>query len=174
MTAHNPVVRDFIIPLDRYPHLLETQTLHDAFETLTDFSCGANDRLRYSTIFITDHEQQLVGKLTLQDMLMALDDRFSEAKKAGKFEGKGDEYPNLTILWEDSFFTECAKKKDVFLKNVMRPVTRLVKADDSLVKTIAIMLYGNIEVLPVLDGDSIIGVIRLEELFRAVCSACKI
>jgi len=174
MTVHNPVVRDFIIPLDRYPHLLETQTLHDAFETLTDFSCGTNDRLRYSTLFITNHEQQLVGKITLQDMLMALDDRFAEAKKAGKFEGKGTEYPNLTILWEDSFFIECGKKKDIFLKNVMRPVTRFVKADDSLVKAISIMLYGNIEVLPVLDEDSIIGVIRLEELFRAVCSACKI
>lgn len=174
MTVSNPVVRDFIIPLDRYPHLLETQTLHDALETLTDFSCGANERLRYSTIYITNHEQQLVGKITLQDMLMALDDRFAEAKKAGKFEGKGTEYPNLTILWEDSFFIECSKKKDIFLKNVMRPVTRLVKADDSLVKAISIMLYGNIEVLPVLDGDSIIGVIRLEELFRAICSACKI
>ncbi|MEK6202058.1 MAG: CBS domain-containing protein [Desulfobulbaceae bacterium] len=174
MATDNPVVRDFIIPLERYPHLQETQTLHDAVETLENFSCGENERLRYSTLFIINHQNQLVGKLNLQDLLIALDDRFVTIPKAAGFEGKGDEFPNLAILWEDSFFIECAKKKNLFLKDLMRPVSRIVKADDPLVKALSIMLHGDDQVLPVLDGDSIAGVIRLEEMFKAVCSSCKL
>ncbi len=174
MTDNNPVVRDFIIPLDRYPHLQETQTIHDAVEILSQFCCGANERLRYSTVFITNHQQQLVGKLNMQDLLVALDARFADGQKTGKFEGKEAEYPNLTILWEDSFFIECRKKKELFLKDLMKPITRTIKTDDSLVKALTIMLHGNDQVLPVLDQDSIVGIIRLEEMFQAICAACQL
>lgn len=173
MTVNNPVVRDFIIPLENYPHLQETQTIHDAVESLGQFCCGANEHLRYSTVFVTNHHQQLVGKLNLRDLLVALDDRFADSQ-TGKFEGKEAEYPNLTILWEDSFFIECRKKKELFLKDMMKPVTRIIKADDSLVKALTIMLHGDEQVLPVIDNEAIIGVIRLEEMFKAVCAACKL
>ncbi len=173
MTTSNPVVRDFIIPLDRYPHLQETQTMHDAVESLSQFCCGANERLRYSTVFITNHQHQLVGKLNIQDLLLAFDDRFADGQ-TGKFEGKEAEYPNLTILWEDSFFIECRKKKERFLKDLMKPITRTIKADDSLVKALTIMLHGDDQVLPVIDNEAIIGVIRLEEMFKAICAACQL
>lgn len=175
MAADIPVVRDFIIPLERYPNLLETKTLHDAVETLLSFACGENDRLRYSAIFVLNEENQLVGKATLQDLLRGLDKRLVEVPGVASFEGKGAEYPNLAVLWEESFFVECAKKKDVPLKELMVPIERMVKADDSLVKALSILLHHpDDQALPVIDGGTVVGAIRLEEIFKAVCSCCKL
>jgi Mg/Co/Ni transporter MgtE len=174
MATDNPVVRDLFIPLERFPHLLETKTIHDAVATLTHFACGENERLRYSTLFVINQQNQLVGKLNLQDLLTALDKRLVDIPKVAGFEGQGAEYPNLAFLWEDSFFVECAKQKDVLLKDIMRPVNRIAKADDPLVKALSLILNSRDQVIPVLDGDEIVGILRLEEIFTAVCTSCKL
>ncbi|MFH1216896.1 MAG: CBS domain-containing protein [Pseudomonadota bacterium] len=174
MTADNPVVRDFVIPLERYPHLQETKTIHDAVEIILSFNCGGNERLRYSELFVLNEQNQLVGRMSLRDILKGLDRRLVEVPAVKEFEGKGAEYPNLAFLWEESFFVECSRKKDAPLKGFMSPVERMVKADDSLVKALSVILHGVDQVLPVIDGDEVIGVIRLEEIFKAVCRYCKL
>nr|MBF0220707.1 CBS domain-containing protein [Desulfobulbaceae bacterium] len=171
MAAENPIVRDFIIPIDRYPHLRETQTLSDAVQVLMSHTCGENEYLRYAGILVLNEKNQLVGGLNLQDILRALDKRFALPKG---HEGKAGEYPNLAILWEDSFFHKCSEKKDIAISDFMVPTKKIVKGDDPLLKALSIMLHGNEVVLPVKEEGSIIGVIRLEEIFLALCGVCKL
>ncbi|MBU0729815.1 MAG: CBS domain-containing protein [Proteobacteria bacterium] len=175
MTADNhPVVKDYIIPLARYPHLKETQTLHDAVQAIQEFTCGENNRLRYSEMLVVNERNQLVGRLSIENILEGLDKRLVEVPKVKGFEGKGGEYPNLSILWEDSFFMKCTEKKDEQIKGFMTPTDRLVKGSDSLLKALSIMLHTKEVILPVSDQERIIGVIRLEEIFKAICSVCKL
>jgi len=174
MTASKPIARDLVIPLDKFPHLQETDTLHDAVKTLLSFTCGESERLLYSELFVLNDQQQLVGRVALQDMLKTLDKRLVEIPKVERFEGKGGEYSNLAILWEESFFLECAKKKGTPLKIIMNPVNRVAKEDDSLVKVLSMLLHGDELVLPVINDASVTGFIRLEEIFKAVCGYCKL
>ena len=171
MAAENPVVRDYMVPIDRYPHLKETQTLSDAVQELLSHTCGANDRLRYGGALVLNEKNQLVGCLDMQVILQSLDKRL--APIVGH-EGKSGEFPNLAILWEDSFFNKCSERKDILIREFMLATKTIVKGGDSLLKALSIMLHGDKVVLPVVEDGSIIGVIRLEEVFSALCGVCKL
>ena len=174
MASSNPVVKDMIIPLARYPHLNESQTLHDAVQVIQSHTCEENGRLIYSGLLVLNDQNQLVGRITLQDILKSLDSRLKDACKVKKFEGKGMEFPNLAILWEDSFFVECTKGAYKLIKDLMSPIKYIVKGSDPVLKALSIMLSTKEVVLPAVDEDHVIGVIRLEEIFKAIGDKCKI
>lgn len=174
MSTDNPVVKNFIIPLEKYPNLNENQTIHDAVEVLRSFTCGEHDRLRYAALLVLNDQNQLVGAVTLRDLLLVLDTRLKGIRKVKKFEGKESEFPDLTILWEDSFFVECTKRSHVSVKDCMSPIHHTVKAGDPVLKALSIMLSTNDDILPVVENGRVIGVIRLEEIFRELNDRCRI
>jgi len=174
MDSENPVVRDLVIPLEEFPHLLETQTLHDAVEELISFTCGEYDRIRYAEVLIFNEKHQLCGRVTLQDILINLDPRLKEASKVKEFEGRGSQFPDLTILWEDSFFIECRKWSHILIRDLMSPIKYTVKGGDPVLKALAIMRNSNHAVLPVIDNGRVMGVIRLKEIFKTITAKCKI
>jgi CBS domain-containing protein len=174
MASDNPVVRDLVIPLENFPHLVETQTLHDAVAELISYTCGEYGRVRYAELLVFNDRNQLSGRVTLQDILLSLDPRLKEASKVKEFEGKSSQFPDLTILWEDSFFVECSKWSHIRIKDLMSPIKHTVKGGDPVLKALAIMINSKFTVLPVVDEGRIIGVIRLKEIFTAITAKCKI
>ncbi|MBE9520685.1 MAG: CBS domain-containing protein [Proteobacteria bacterium] len=173
MTADIPVVRDHFIPITKYPSLKETQTLSEAVQVILSYTCG-NDRLMFSEILVLNDQNQLVGHLNLQSILKALDKRLADIPEVKGHEGKGAQFPNLSILWEESFFHTCPLKRDIPIRDVMRSTSRYAKSGDSLIKALAIILEDDEDILPVVENDSIIGVIRLEEIFKAICCSCNL
>ena len=174
MASDNPVVRDLVIPLEEFPHLNETQTLHDAVEVLLSFKCGEYDRIRYAELLLLNDRNQLSGRVTLENILLNLDPRLKEASKVKGFEGKESGFLDLVILWEDSFFVECRKWSHIPIKNLMSPIKHIVKGSDPVLKALAIMANTQSFVLPVVDGGLVIGVIRLKEIFTTLTARCNI
>jgi Mg/Co/Ni transporter MgtE len=171
----HPVVRDHIITLDRYPHLTEDQSLHDAVEAIKSYTHSPEARLAYSELFVLDISNHLlVGRARLQDIIRGIDSRFNGLGKVGKFEGKKTDVTNLVTLWGDSFFDECAKSRTKQIREFMSPVQHTVGGSDSLLKALAMMLSANETVLPVVDNDRVAGVIRLEEIFNAITNRCRL
>ena len=167
-------VQDIAILLERYPHIQETQTLHEGVQVIQSFTFGENDRLRYSELLVLNDRNQLVGRLTLQGILQGLDERLVVVPKAKGFEGKGAEYSNLSILWEDSFYLECSKKASHPVREFMSPAKRYVKGSDPLLKALSIMLHTHETLLPVVDEKRVTGVIRIEEIFKAITNLCNL
>jgi len=174
MASDNPVVRDLVIPLKDFPHLNESQTLHDAVEVLLSYKCGEYGRIRYAEILILNDRNQLSGRARLQDILLSLDPRLKDASRVKGFEGKGSAFLDLVILWEDSFFVECRKWSHIPIKNLMSPIKHVVKGGDPVLKALAIMTNTQNFVLPVVDDGRILGAIRLKEIFTAITARCKI
>lgn len=174
MAENFPLVRDVTIPLERYPHLNENQTLQDAITEIRSFAVGEKERIRYSCLLIVNDSNQLVGRITLNDLLHGLAPRLVEATKVEKFEGKGSEFPNLAILMEDSFFSDCKQQSQKKISEFMSKIPLMINADSPILKALAIMLNTENAVLPVVDGDKIIGVIRMEEIFAAITRQCAL
>jgi len=174
MASDNPVVRDLVIPLKDFPHLNETQTLHDGVEILLAYKCGEFDRIRYAELLILNDQNQLSGRVTLQNILLSLDPRLKEASNVKGFQGKGAGFLDLVILWEDSFFVECRKWSHISIKDLMSPIKNIVKGGDPVLKALAIMTNTQTFVLPVVDEGRITGVIRLKEIFTTITARCKI
>ncbi|MCL7487601.1 MAG: CBS domain-containing protein [Desulfobulbaceae bacterium] len=172
MTTDIPAVKDLVIPIERYPHVNQDKTLHDAVQVIQSYTCGENDRIRYSEIMVVNDQNQLAGRLSILDVLRGLDKRFSEIPKVKEFAGKGSDYPNLTILWEDAFFVGCAKGVSRPVREFMSPIKNMVKTSDSLLKVLSILLSLNCQLLPVVEGKRVVGVIRLEEIFKEISVRC--
>ena len=174
MTSKSPVAKNLIIPLAQYPHLKDSQTLADAIGMLYSFTCGEHKRFRYSEILILNDQGQLAGRVTLQDLLKAYDARLADIPKVQEFEGKGAEFPNLAILWEESFFKRCAKQGLKPIGEFMSPIKNIAKATDPVLKVLSIMLAKNETVLPVIENDEVIGLIRIEEIFKSISEQCSL
>lgn len=174
MQTDNPVVKDHIITLDRFPHLTEDQSLSDAVEVIKSYTDGSRELLRYREILILDAGSRLVGRVTMQDIILGIDPRFTGLAKVNKFEGQKPDATSLVILWEDSFFEECSKRRTKKIIEFMSPIKLTIRSSESLLKTLAIMLSVNETVLPVVDDSRVLGVIRMEEIFKAITSRCKL
>ena len=173
MTEDIPIVKDHLIPIAKYPSLKDTQTISDAAQVILSYTCG-NGRLIFSEILVLNIHNQLVGHLNLQLILKALDKRLADIPEVEGHQGKGAQFPNLSILWEESFFHTCALKRDIPIREVIQATSRYAKSDDSLIKALVVMLQNHEDILPVLEHGSIIGVIRLEEIFKVICGSCKL
>jgi len=163
---------DFAIPLDVYPHLREDQTLDEAIGVLRSFTC--EDQLQFSELLILNDQEQVIGRVTVREMLQGLEPRLLKKKKESEFEGLEADYPNLAILWEESFFKHCREEGGRPIKEFMSPIKTTVKATDSLLKVLYIMMHENENNLPVLEKKEIVGVVRSKEIFAAVCLRCQL
>ena len=173
MTEAIPTVKDHLIPIAKYPSLKDTQTISEAAQVILSYTCG-NGRLVFSEILVLNNHKQLVGHINLQSILKALDKRLDDIPEVQEYEGKDAKFPNLSILWEESFFNTCSLKRDIPIREVMQPTSSYVKSDDSLIKALVIILHSHEDSLPVLENGSIIGVIRLEEIFKVICDSCNL
>ena len=170
MNTKTSVIRDLIIPLDRYPHLNENQTLQEAIETFMSFCAEPEERLLYAMLLVVNDQNQLVGSLSLMDIIHGLVPRLQEASKVNKFEGKGEVYPNLTFLYEESTFTKCGENQNKPIKPLLRAIDFSLAADTHILKALVMMSHRNDFNVPVTDNGAIIGVLRLEEIFKAMCT----
>lgn len=165
-------VGDHAIPLSMYPHLREDQTLHEALGAIQAFPC--EERVQFSEVLILNVQKQLIGRVRVREILQGLEPRLLREEATRTFEGLEGEYPNLTILWEDSFFEQCHKEVTKPIKEFLSPIKTAVKASDPLLKALYIIMHTKENNLPVLEGDRVIGMIRIKEIFAAVCSHCQL
>ena len=171
MNKNNSVIRDLIIPLDRYPHLNENQTLQEAIEVFMSFRAGQEECIQYARLLVVNDQNQLVGKLSLIDILHGLAPRLLEATKVAKFEGKDAEYPNLAFLYEEKTFAECGNNRLLPIKPLVQPIEFSLPADTHILKALVMMSHRNNYNVPVTDNGGVIGMLRLEEIFHAMCTS---
>ncbi|MFH7321050.1 HPP family protein [Desulfurivibrio sp. D14AmB] len=165
-------MKGLVIPMKRFPHIEDELNLAEAVRALQEFTCGEYERMRYSEMLVLDADNQLVGRVSLQGILKGLDPNLAQMFEG--FQGKAGEFPNLPILWGDSFFSACNSRFGKNIKEFMTPLPTPVKENESALKALSIMLTHNETVLPVLNeaGDEVLGVIRLEEIFNAIVRHC--
>ena len=168
------VVRDVLIPLERYPHLNEKQSLYDSVQEIKEYIAGDKNKIRYAEAFVVNDKNQLVGKIEIVDVLHALAPSLFAADKVQKFEGKGLDFPNLTILLEDSFLKKCSEQSTVAIKDFMAKIEDSVQADTPMLKVLMLMLKAKKYSFPVVEDSEVIGVVRLEEIFLELCDHCKL
>ena len=164
------VIRDIIIPLDHYPQLNENQTLREAIQVFMSFRAGTKDRLRYAGLLVVNDQNQLVGKLSLIDIMQGLVPHLVDSTKVEKFEGKDAEYANLAFLYEEKTFAECGKNQPKSVKDLLQSIDFSLPADTHILKALVMMSHRNDFNVPVTENGNIVGLLCLEELFNAMCN----
>lgn len=162
MSVHSKV-RDVLVPLNEYPHLHEGAAVGDAFALLFEGNASGQ---RYRHVLVLGERGQLVGVVGLRDLLKAILPDYLRATLPGRYEGNLPAYPALSVLWDDSFDSECGVQAAKPIGPHAAPVPTTVTPDDPLTRATYMMVITEQSMLPVVDGETLVGVVRLVDMFN--------
>lgn len=160
---------DVKIDIFDYPHVPYWFTLKQAIVMISKSMLEAEKCFHPLAILVFDEKYNLMGILTMKDVLKGLEPKFLEA--SGKAQGYTESTESLAVVW-DSLISE--KSKELAEKPVSEVMVRIeghVGPDDPVTKAAYLMLRQNTMILPVIDHGKIVGIIRMKEVFEEIAKA---
>jgi len=155
-------VKDLMIPLEDYPHIPYWFTLRQAMAIVREAAVKFEGTFEPRSVLVFDEKYQLMGILTLRDIIKGLEPRF--LKDSGLI--KAD--PSLTVLMGDLFGPGLKEASQKPVSEVMSPIKVTAKGDDPIAKTLAVMILENVGMMPVMQDNKVAGMVRLSELFQEI------
>ncbi len=168
------VVKDLIVPLDAFPHLNSDEPVHSAVGQLFFHTINGDAKLLYDELLVVNSQNQYVGRLTIRGILTCYFPSLFDAGQQGIFAGKKEKFTDLAILLEDSFQSECKRQGALPVSRFMAPPLKSIKAETHPLHAAEIMMIENQTCLPVVEGNAVIGVVRLIDLFKNLASSCSL
>lgn len=162
---HKTKVREVMIPLKKYPHIPQWFTLRQAVAIVRESAFECAGAFEPRTVLVFNEKHQLVGILTLRDLLKGLEPGFLRERELIKTD------PLIKIVEGELLGPGMRAQAEKPVSEVMSPVKVSIKADDSLVRAIFLMVNENVGMMPVLEGDQVVGMVRLTDLFLQVSQA---
>jgi CBS-domain-containing membrane protein len=161
---HEKKVKDLMIPLTDYPHIPYWFTIKQAIAIVKKTALGLEGKLEPTTLLIFDEKYQLMGSLTMKDMIKGIEKKFTRSS-----EWMSKEWD--TPVFFDGLFTEGVKEEaQKPVSEIMSPVKDTVGANESIIKAIYIMMGKDLGLLPVVEKGSVAGVIRMNEIFNEIAT----
>lgn len=163
-------VRDFYIPMTDYPHIDASSPVCKAI-VLMHSSLAAGHKFR--TILVVDERQQLKGYLSLRDLTRAVGPPYLR-KKAPQIRGHqpfqvtDQDFTALSLIWQEGFTEKIREEAMRPVAEVMTLVDRTVTLDDPFAKCVYLLLAQDVLILPVVEADKVIGVVRLVDVFELI------
>ncbi len=148
-------LKDIVLPLSNCPQMPYWGPLKEAVVQLN----LAHEK-GHSAVLVFDEAYNLVGMLSGKDILKALDGRFA------KDYGEG-----MPILWEGLLESGSEERLAQPIKEFMSEAKVTVDTEDSVLTAAHIMLSNKTCLLPVMEGDRLIGVVRMGDLFHSITNA---
>ena len=151
MQPENKKVKDLMIPLEDYPHIPYWFTLRQAMAIVREAAIKFEGSFEPRAVLVFDEKYQLMGMLTLRDIIKGLEPKF--AKDAGLI--KAD--PSLAVLMGDMFGPGMKKTSQKPVSEVMSPIKVTVNGEDPITKALFLMIQENVGMMPVLLDKEIRG-----------------
>jgi CBS domain-containing protein len=158
-------VRELMIPLQDYPHIPHWFSLRQAVAMVRESALKYTGKLQPRAVLVFNEKYQIVGMLTLRDILKGLEPGFLKESEIIKAD------PALAIVMGDLFGPGMKKQAERPVSEVMSPIKVTIQADDSLVKALFVMVREKVGLMPVIDGNRVAGLVRLTDLFLEVSQA---
>lgn len=157
-------VKDVLIPLADFPQVSTSTPISEAFAILRQKQQAAGRRFRNMLVF--DSNGKLAGLLGIRDLLRALMPDYLQPDRHSRYEGAVPDDASLSLVWQSSFEAQCRHMREVEAGKFMSPVLNTVRADAPLTQAAYLMVAHNVDMLPVLEGEQVTGVVRIVDLFN--------
>ena len=120
-------------------------------------------------VLILDKHDRLVGIVNRRDLLRGLVPHFAAAEKARErlrgLVSLGEEPLDASIDWASLFSRTAIKAAARPIRSAMIPIQGKVNVEDSLSRVITTMIQHKVDVVPVMDGDKLAGVVLMTDVF---------
>lgn len=152
-----------------YPHLPYWFSLRQAIGVVKKLLVSGDQKCQHPmAILVFDEKYNLMGTLSLKDILRGLEPRFMQPTTKAQVPEEDDS--GLALIWDTLFIKDAAGLAERPVSDVMVPSTFFVKADDPVTKAAYLMIHNDLALLPVLDDKKFVGLIRLVEIFDVLSS----
>ncbi|MDH5710456.1 MAG: CBS domain-containing protein [Gammaproteobacteria bacterium] len=170
----NHQVKDIFVKIADYPNISADAPIGNAFYMMHKDLEGQH---KYRSILVLDEAgEKLKGYLSIRDLIRAVGPNYLHKKQPNikgnqpfNMEGLGQDLTALSLLWQEGFSVEHLQdeaKKPV--SEYMTLIEDQVSLDDPVSKCLYLMLVKDLLILPVVEDDHVVGVIRLVDLFECL------
>lgn len=173
-TGEETLAREIMIPLARYPHIPDSATLREAIVAVSSSAVRLEDGYLISPryVLVFDARNDFVGVISRRDLLRGLAPGYRRMKEA--LEAAPGVLPTMTDGFEQAFAWDSlfspralANAKDP-VKTIMAPPKAVVNVEDPVGVVVSTMLQHKVDLVPVRDGDRVVGVVLMTDIFDTV------
>jgi CBS domain-containing protein len=151
-----------MIPLEDYPHIPYWFTLRQAMAIVREASIRFEGSFEPRAVLVFDEKYQLMGMLTLRDVIKGLEPRFLHETSLIKSD------PSLLVLTKDFFGPGLREASQKQVSEVMSPIKIAVEGEAPIAKALFLMIKENVGMMPVLQNNKVAGMVRLSDLFKEI------
>jgi len=170
-------IRDLLVPVNEYATTTPESTLREAVPALRKLYCqveeGRCTQAGHRNILVINDAGDLVGILSFRSILQVLIPEIAGGLTA-KLEALGVSIAFAQADSSDldetraSFRARVIRNSETPVKEVMLKIRGTVDIDSDLMDALKLMYQNKIIVLPVYEGNKLVGVIRESDLFLSV------
>jgi len=155
-------VKDLMIPLEDYPHIPYWFSLRQAMAIVREAAIKFEGSFEPRAVLVFDEKYQLMGILTLRDIIKGLEPRFLHETALIKAD------PSLTVMIGDLFGPGLKEASQKPVSEVMSPIKVIIQGNDPIAKAIFLMIKEGVGMMPVIQDNKVAGMIRLSDLFKEI------
>lgn len=160
--SYHKTAKDLMIPLEEYPHIPYWFTLRQAMAIVREAAIKYEGQFEPRAVLVFDEQYQLMGILTLRDIITGLEPKFLQETMLIKMD------PSLTVLMGDFCGPKMKEQSQRPVSEVMSPIKVTVNAEDPITKPLYLMIKENAGLIPVMQGGKVAGMLRLSDLFGEI------
>ena len=168
--AKKVTMADIMTPIDQYIHVPFWHSIRQAMAALEKGQktqeCSSTNRV----VLVFDNAYNLVGAVRRLNLLKGLEPSFlhTESKKVHKpwFPVKDD--VSLSIVDDERSEQNIKRRSERPIEDVMEPIEEVLNINDQIAKAVFDMAKIPVGVIPVLDENGVVGIVTVDELFKAV------
>jgi len=168
--SDSKVVKDVMIGIFEYPHVPYWFSIGQAIRIVKVSFLSTKKYTDPMAVLVFDEKYNLMGTLTLKDLLRGLEPRF--LKPSSTAQVAAEDESALSLIWDTLFNKESKDLTEKPVSEIMTPAKYFVEPGDPLTKAAYLMLHHDLVLLPVLENKKkFIGLVRMIEVFDEISNA---
>ncbi len=164
-------IKDVMKGIFEYPHIPYWFSIDQAMRIIKVSFISSKKYPEPLAILVFDEKYNLLGTLTLMDILKGLEPSFmrTPTEKAQVVE---EDESELALVWDSLFAKESKELAKKPVGEIMVPAKIFVESEDPLTKAVYLMIHNNLVLLPVLENKKkFVGLVRMIEIFDELTNA---
>jgi hypothetical protein len=168
--SNSKAAKDVMIGIFEYPHVPYWFSIGQAIRIVKVSFLSAKKYPDPMAILVFDEKYNLMGTLTLKDILRGLEPQF--LKPSSTAQVAEEDESGLSLIW-DTLFTKGTKElAEKPVSEIMTPAKHFVEPLSPVTKAAYLMLHHDLVLLPVLeDRKKFVGLVRMIEVFDVISDA---
>ncbi len=175
-------VKELTVPLEAYATVPREATLREAVLALEKAQMTlAPSRHLHRAILVLDESGKVVSKITMKNILIALEPNYGKVEGMGVLERSGYS-PDLievmledNVLWAQPLQFFCERASNLKVNDFIQPPAEDEYIDENatLGEAVHQMVVSPYHSLLVTSGDEVVGILRLSDVFSKICQEIK-